>query len=294
MKKLLIIGQQSFIDMTLSKELPKEDDVDVEVYFGDELDNMSEVYAYINSTSLFGDDKYALLRKAEKLKDIESFVEISKNCIETNILVCAESLTAKFTNLFKAAGYSVLVEPKNNGATNADVREIFKNQGLEISLGSATQIITQTRGDFSLIKQEAEKMSLFLADSENKSVNHLLEHITDDSEEKVFGIIDAFSEKKSKVALSILNKIHGDDELVSQAFFMISSRMIDIYYASINNRLLSGKADFVIKKTNGYKRYWERRELAKYIGYISSLDADIKTGKKTFRDALTELISSVA
>ncbi len=293
MKKLLIVGQQHFIDSTIASNLPKDDDTDIEIYFGDEI-KLSEFYAYANSPSLFGDDKYAIVRKVDNISDVENFIENTKNCIETNIILSAEKMTDKFVKLYKAAGYDTKIEPKGANVTPDDVKHIFEKYELKISSSNAKIIAEQMRGDMMLAENEAIKLSLYLADNQDKSVDKLIEHVSGEREENIYHIVDAFSIKNSKNALLIYDKIKDSDKEVQAVFFNISSRMIDIYYAHINNRLLSGKHDFVIKKTNDYKRYWTRQEASKMIGYLSMLDVNIKSGKTTVNDAVTEILTSIA
>ena len=73
MNKIFITGSSYFVDKNIKDNLSDDEDASLEIFFGDELDK-TEFFSYINSIDLFGSEKYAVLRNAGKIKDLEALV----------------------------------------------------------------------------------------------------------------------------------------------------------------------------------------------------------------------------
>ena len=76
MEKYFITGSSYFIDKNIKLFTPKNEDLEMEIFFGDEL-NKEDFLSYINSVDLFGSPKAAIIRNAGRIKDIEQLAEIS-------------------------------------------------------------------------------------------------------------------------------------------------------------------------------------------------------------------------
>ncbi|MDE7314921.1 MAG: hypothetical protein K2N11_04385, partial [Mucispirillum sp.] len=86
MEKYFITGSSYFIDKNIKLFTPKDDDLNLEIFFGDEL-NKENFLSYINSVDLFGCPKAAIVRNAGRIKDIEQFAEIISKCLETTLII---------------------------------------------------------------------------------------------------------------------------------------------------------------------------------------------------------------
>ncbi len=88
MEKYFITGSSYFIDKNIKLFTPKDDNLDLEIFFGDEL-NKEDFLSYINSVDLFGSPKAAIIRNAGRIKDIEHLAEIMSKCSETTLIITA-------------------------------------------------------------------------------------------------------------------------------------------------------------------------------------------------------------
>ena len=136
MDKYFITGSSYFIEKNIKLYTPKDDDLDLEVFFGDEI-NREEFLGYINSVDLFGNTKAAVLRNTNKIKDIESLVlsmAKSQECVLLVTAISGEKVDQNLVKLFKSNGFNVLVEEqKKTKATIDDVIRIFKEKNILFS-----------------------------------------------------------------------------------------------------------------------------------------------------------------
>ena len=100
MNKIFITGSSYFVDKNIKDNLSDDEDASLEIFFGDELDK-TEFFSYINSIDLFGSEKYAVLRNAGKIKDLEALVTAIKVARKTNKIL--------WQNIIFSLGIKILV-----------------------------------------------------------------------------------------------------------------------------------------------------------------------------------------
>ena len=86
MEKYFITGSSYFIAKNIKLFTPQDEDSDLEIFFGDEL-NKEEFLSCINSMDLFGNPKAAVLRNAARVKDIKQLAESMSKCTETTLII---------------------------------------------------------------------------------------------------------------------------------------------------------------------------------------------------------------
>ena len=223
MDKYFITGSSYFIEKNIKLYTPKDDDLDLEVFFGDEI-NREEFLGYINSVDLFGNTKAAVLRNTNKIKDIESLVlsmAKSQECVLLVTAISGEKVDQNLVKLFKSNGFNVLVEEqKKTKATIDDVIRIFKEKNILFNYNQAELILNKCLNNLSMVENEAEKMEIYILSRKEKvPVNILLEQISGEKEETIYALTDAFGMRNLSNTLKIYSTMEKDFDNCFKIFF---------------------------------------------------------------------------
>lgn len=302
-EKSIVIGSDFFITTNVNKIIDLNEDADIEKYFGDEL-NIDEYFAFINSVSIFGNDKIAYIRNIDKIKDLTGFLKSVESCIETTLIF---STTLSLTDLekkskgiqkyLKTLNYKLIIEATVKAMSvtaSHEVVDIFKSKGVEINNMTAMQILETTSGNLTAINNEAEKFSIYLNANPNEKIADILSNLSGKKTESIYALIDAFAEKKMDTVFKIFKNIPlNENSNDYRIYYGLSKRMSNIYFAYISNKLIEEYQDFVKQKVAGNKRFWTKHEAIKMMDKFSLHDLNIKTGKIKFYEALIDIFASV-
>lgn len=292
MKKIFIYGSSHFIDKNIAQETPKNSDADIEIYFGDEL-NKADFFSFTNTVSLFGNDKYAILRNVAKTSDIDNFIQNLSKISETSLIITSESAGGKsedkLVKSFKSAGFEVREEGSFAKASNSDVLKIFKEKGIPVSMVNASYILNVSGGDMTTVESEAEKLAIYLSSNKNMTADDVVKHVSGEKEEKIYMAVSYFAQKNTKACLEIFKAVSGTSENNMFLFFSMAKFINNLYYSYIDASLSDAKTQFQ-RNLQENKRLWSRDEVAELLGYMAGLDFAIKTGRRSFENAIEDII----
>lgn len=294
MDKYFITGSSYFIEKNIKLYTPKDDDLDIEVFFGDEF-NREEFLGYINSIDLFGNTKAAVMRNANRIKEIESLVLAMSKSQECVLLVSAvvnDKIDQNLVKLFKNHGFNILVEEqKKTSVTVADVTHIFKEKNILLNYNQAELILNKCLNNLSMVENEAEKMELYiLCKKEKVPVSMLLEQISGEKEETIYVLTDAFGMRNISNTLKVYSTMDKDIDSNFRIFFSLTKRIYDLYLLFINETLLRNIKDFQLVKLKEQQKKWKQMEIIKMLDSISELDKNVKTGIISINNAVLSLI----
>lgn len=294
MDKYFITGSSYFIDKNIKQYTPDDEDLDLEVFFGDEL-KKEEFLGYINSIDLFGNTKAAVLRNVNKVKDIEPFVISMGKSQECVLLVSAlsgDKIDQNLVKLFKNNGFIVLAEEqKKTKATNDDVLKIFKSKNILLNYNQAELILHKCLNNLSMVENEADKMELYvLSQKEKVSVSLLLEQVSGEKEETIYALTDAFGMRNMANTLKIYSTMDKSVDNSFKIFFALTRRIFNIYQLFLDESLIGRIPDFQLVKIKEQQKKWKLIEVVKMLDEISELDKNIKTGQIDVNNAVLVLI----
>lgn len=297
MDKYFITGSNFFIDKNIKLCTPKDNNTNAEIFFGDEL-NKEEFFNYINSADLFGNQKVAIIRNAEKTKNIEQLVTKMSKCSETTLIVTSlikDKLDQPLINIFKKNNFTIFSEEtKKKQATVYDVIDIFKEKNIILNKEQAEIVFNKCLNNLSIVENEANKLEIYLiSQKENINTQTLLEQISDEKEENIFAIANAFATRDIKTAFNVYKMIDNSNDIHLKIFCALSQFVIQLYLLFIDETYLKQLHPYKLKILKEQKRKWTLKELIKMIDFISELDKDIKTGIKNVNNAVLSVLLSV-
>lgn len=294
MNKIFITGSSYFVDKNIKDNLSYDEDASLEIFFGDELDK-TEFFSYINSIDLFGSEKYAVLRNAGKIKDLEALVTAMAKTTECNLIisdVAKDKIDQQAIKLFKNNGFSVIAEEqKKTRATIDDVIQIFKAKKILLNYNQAELIFNKCFNNLSMVEHEADKMEIYiLTKKENVPVNVLLEEVSGEKEETIYALTDNFGMRNIAGTLKIYKTMDNSSDNNFKIFFALTRRIFQLYLLYLDIDFLKRVPDFQITKIKEQQKKWKQKEVIQIIDKISELDKDIKTGIINIDNAVISLI----
>lgn len=294
MNKIFITGSSYFVDKNIKDNLSDDEDASLEIFFGDELDK-TEFFSYINSIDLFGSEKYAVLRNAGKIKDLEALVTAMAKTTECNLIisdVAKDKIDQQAIKLFKNNGFSVIAEEqKKTRATIDDVIQIFKAKKILLNYNQAELIFNKCFNNLSMVEHEADKMEIYiLTKKENVPVNVLLEEVSGEKEETIYALTDNFGMRNIARTLKIYKTMDNSSDNNFKIFFALTRRIFQLYLLYLDIDFLKRVPDFQITKIKEQQKKWKQKEVIQIIDKISELDKDIKTGIINIDNAVISLI----
>lgn len=297
MEKYFITGSNYFIDKNIKLFTPKDEDLSIEIFFGDEL-NKEEFLSYINSIDLFGSPKAAILRNAGRVKDIEQLAEIMSKCSETTLIITTpvkDKVEQSLLKIFKNNNFKVFAEEQKKAkATLYDVIDIFKEKNIRLSQDQADILLSKCLNNLSMVAHEADKLETYiLGQKEKVPVTTLLDQLSGEKEETIFALTDAFGMRDVKTALKVYSTMDHSYDSNFKIFFALSKRILNIYLLFIDEEYLQSMHPFQLSKIKEQQKKWKIKDLLKMIDNISELDKDIKTGLKSIDNAVLAAIISV-
>lgn len=297
MEKYFITGSSYFIDKNIKLFTPKNEDLEMEIFFGDEL-NKEYFLSYINSVDLFGSPKVAVIRNAGRIKDIEQLAEIMSKCSETTLIITTsvkDKIDQSLVKIFKNNNFKVFVEEQKKAkATIDDVIDIFKEKNIRLNSEQAEILLSKCLNNLSMVSHEAEKLETYiLGQKEKVPVSTLLDQLSGEKEETIFALTDAFGMRDVKTALKVYSTMDQSYDSNFKIFFALSKRIIQLYLLNIDEDYLKPIHPFQLSKIKEQQKKWKIKEILKAIDTISELDKDIKIGLKSIDNAVLATIISV-
>ncbi len=294
MDKVYISGSSYFVDKNIKKYTKDNDEIDLEIFFGDEL-NKEEFLSYINSVDLFGNEKIAVLRNANKIKNIEQLVISMAKCQESSLIISSimgDKIDQSLTKLFQNNGFLVIIEEqKKQKATIDDVIKIFKEKNIMLNYNQGEIILNKCFNNLNMVENEADKLQLYILTKKEKiPVNTLIEEISGEKEETIFALSDAFGMRDIKSVLNIYSTMDNSSDNNFKIFYALSRRIYQIYLLFIDESFLKKVHPFQLTKIKEQQKKWKSIELVELIDKMSDLDKNIKTGVITIDNAILTLM----
>lgn len=285
--KLIILGTAGFIDAETEKIRTSLDDPEDTVWFGDEMD-LSDFFSFVSSPSLFNPIKLAIVHNADKIKELEAFMNQAHRCPEAVIVLTAAADAEKKLGAFQ--GFRLTVEKKKSRRDSVmEVKNEFEKHELPCDYGAADEIYDIFGGDIKQIRSEIDKLSIYYAFKKPSSPDKVLKLITAEKQENIFAFIDSFASRDRKSCVRILDSLIKGGEAVTIIFVLLARRMKQIYLQKKVPSALQERM-FIVNKIKSDAAKWKPSELAVLAGQFAELDYKIKTGQIRDTDAVYTLI----
>ncbi|BAI80270.1 hypothetical protein DEFDS_0792 [Deferribacter desulfuricans SSM1] len=288
-KKILIAGSDSFISDRLDELIPDDENIEIKRY-NEENFNIEEVVDFISTISLFYEDKYLIVKNIHKIKELEDSLNYFSGESEAHIVFTSEN--NNLIKLFKDH-FEIIKETKHSYKDFVvQVMEIFKSKGVDIEFNEAKEIYELCGRNIDLIKQEAEKISIFFYNQKIESFDEILKLISSSNVNLVFKFLDSFYVRDKRKTLEYLNEMISAHENLMMVFYMLAKRANEMFYYKINPELVSGHA-YKISQIKSAVSKWKLDELSQLIENLYFIDKKLKISTISLENELISLINSL-
>ena len=232
----------------------------------------------------------------EKLVVVKGYDELGGKDLELLKKYSAEP--SSFSRVVFTSGKKRKAEPKpsknlavvdldEKSSVDGEINRIAEKLGISLTPGAVGLVKSLLGEDMNLIRNELEKVSFYKKDKrvvEGKDIRNLVEKR---SEESVFSLSDAISNKDLRGSLRILSELEKNGEDPLSMLYMMARRFRQIFKTS--QLLREGRSDQEIAKAIGASRgavFYIKKSATKFgeddsgriLGLIERADYEIKNG----------------
>lgn len=294
-KLCYIAGSDFFQEEELKKILDNIEDCETEGFSAEDF-SPEFFFNFINTPSMFQENKAAIIKSAHKVKGIGDVITKCANCVEsTLIFMSAETkLNKEITKALKEAKFESLIEKKaRKYDLTGRISQMFADADFRIDSSSAMEINEIFEGDLKQISNEIEKLTLYFAYKKPNSASEIMEAVTARKQDSIFTFIDAFTARQRKSCITLLQGFINTDENLNILINLLFRRMKDLYlYINLKDQLKENRP-WMLDKLKSGARSWKKDELIKLYGLFSELDYKLKTGQVSAQNYLTTLIAGL-
>lgn len=267
------------------------DDFNIYSSSADKAD-LGEALALANTAPVFSERRLVILTGIEKLRKDpkEALIRYLENPLDSTVLVLTHNDAKKFkTEKALAAAAAAHGETANFDELKREdlalwVRNRLKENGLNGEFDAVETLCEAVGGDLNALSQEIEKLALYTADRENKSVTKedVLAEVGFSKEENPFELSNAVQYMNKRKALSLADKLLDSGEEPVGVLGKISYPVLKM--ARIKRMTGAGMAPSEIVRAAGLM-FWESalvnqaRNFPSEEIFIKTLDRIIEADK---------------
>ncbi|PLX71199.1 MAG: hypothetical protein C0602_02120 [Denitrovibrio sp.] len=294
-KLCFFAGSPFFQKEQLKNTLEPIDDCEIESFSAEDF-NPEFFFSFINSPSLFQENKAAVVKKTDKIKGAAEIIAKCGECLETNLILLSEEVKIgkEISKALNSAGFEILIEKKADKYNlRGKILQMFTNAGFKIDSASAEELNEIFQGDLTQIANEIEKLSLYFAYKKPQSTSEIMSAVTARKQDNIFTFIDAFTARQRNTCNTLMGRFLSNGENLNILVALLFKRMRDVYlFASLKEQLKENRPWMLEKLKTGI-RAWQKEDLFMLYGFFAELDYKNKTGQISVENYVTALISKL-
>ena len=254
----------------------------------DASSDVHEIVTALETPSLFGGRRLILVHDAGRLTKAQNQVLESylKAPSEGSVLVLLSTRTTPLVEAVRACGAVVALEPPRGRALVGWVRQRARNRSLRIDDRAAWALIDVIGGDLREIDSALDQLSTRRQEGSVVSLEDVNESFGRHSEEQVWALTDAVSQRKPLEAVTALRRLleQGNDPvfvlgaLAAQVRrLLIAKRHADGGPRAVASAL--GLHGYPAQKLHRQAGIYREEELTSALQILAETDLDLKTGE---------------
>lgn len=290
----ILYGLENGLIEQYIKKLKEEENIENEIKYNLNENTLEEIIQDASYLDMFGNKKmiiaYSFLDKEEDLSLLEKYYD-NKN--ENTILIFISNKEKlderkKIIKKFKQDGLLKEFNKLTEVALEDNVLNMFKKENFNIDLKSIRELINRCKNNYSMIKNEVEKLMLYKIEEKNITYEDIIEVVNKPLEDDIFKLLNAISLKNKQEIFKIYNDILSTGEDPIKIIVMMANEFRMIYQVKILYKSYTEKEIASILKIHPYRiklaveksRQYDINILKEILNKLSDLDLNIKSGKQ--------------
>ncbi len=241
-----------------------------------------------------------LLQSGRK-EDSEKMAEYIKNIPDTTCIVFVENEIDKRTKLYKSIlkhGYVAEMNHLSENEMLLWIQKKCKENHMQIENAVAVYLLRTVGGEMTQLEEEIKKLRYFLTEEAFITVKDIDAICTKSLETRIFDLVDAVANGRSKEAVTIYRNLILMKEsplmvlaMVIRQFRMILQCKILLEQGQTQSEIAQkiGVRDFVVRQCLQQSKHFTKEELQNALENCLNIDTNIKTGKEN-PDLAVELL----
>ena len=207
----LFYGEEAYLKQQYKNRLkdavlPEGDTINLSIYSGKGID-VEEMIAQADTMPFFAEHRLLLIEDSGFFKNAnQQLADYIPSIPEGTIMLFVESEVDKRGKLYKAVnkkGSVVEFTAQNEQTLTRWILGILKSEKKMITSGAMKLFLEKTGTDMERIRQELEKLICYCMEKESITEEDVAVICSEQTENKIFDMINAMAEKKQKKAMEL-------------------------------------------------------------------------------------------
>ena len=292
----LFYGEEAYLKQQYKNRLknavlPEGDTINLSIYSGKGID-VKEMIAQADTMPFFAEHRLLLIEDSGFFKNAnQQLAEYIPSIPEETIMLFVESEVDKRGKLYKAVskkGSVVEFTAQNEQTLTRWILGILKTEGKMITSGAMKQFLEKTGTDMERIRQELEKLICYCMEKESITEEDVAVICSEQTENKIFDMINAMAEKKQKKAMELYYDLLALKEPPMRILYLLARQFNGIL--QVKESLMRGNANaqiaremgvapFIVGKYAAQAKYFESAQIKEALRDVAETEEAVKTGK---------------
>ena len=292
----LFYGEEAYLKQQYKNRLkdavlPEGDTINLSIYSGKGID-VEEMIAQADTMPFFAEHRLLLIEDSGFFKNAnQQLADYIPSIPEGTIMLFVESEVDKRGKLYKAVnkkGSVVEFTAQNEQTLTRWILGILKSEKKMITSGAMKQFLEKTGTDMERIRQELEKLICYCMEKESITEEDVAVICSEQTENKIFDMINAMAEKKQKKAMELYYDLLALKEPPMRILYLLARQFNGIL--QVKESLMRGNANaqiaremgvapFIVGKYAAQAKYFESAQIKEALRDFAETEEAVKTGK---------------
>ena len=292
----LFYGEEAYLKQQYKNRLkdavlPEGDTINLSIYSGKGID-VEEMIAQADTMPFFAEHRLLLIEDSGFFKNAnQQLADYIPSIPEGTIMLFVESEVDKRGKLYKAVnkkGSAVEFTAQNEQTLTRWILGILKSEKKMITSGAMKLFLEKTGTDMERIRQELEKLICYCMEKESITEEDVAVICSEQTENKIFDMINAMAEKKQKKAMELYYDLLALKEPPMRILYLLARQFNGIL--QVKESLMRGNANaqiaremgvapFIVGKYAAQAKYFESAQIKEALRDFVETEEAVKTGK---------------
>ena len=292
----LFYGEEAYLKQQYKNRLkdavlPEGDTINLSIYSGKGID-VEEMIAQADTMPFFAEHRLLLIEDSGFFKNAnQQLADYIPSIPEGTIMLFVESEVDKRGKLYKAVnkkGSVVEFTAQNEQPLTRWILGILKSEKKMITSGAMKLFLEKTGTDMERIRQELEKLICYCMEKESITEEDVAVICSEQTENKIFDMINAMAEKKQKKAMELYYDLLALKEPPMRILYLITRQFnLLMQVKELSEEGYSAKkiserlkmAGFIVRNCLRQAEYFSLKTLKEALQDCVRMEEAVKTGR---------------
>ena len=281
---ILIVGEDSLIDLEIDKILKKEKNYSQIKY--DSTIPCDKIIEELNTIDMFYDKKIVIVKDFLNIKEQDPLIDYIEKSKDNNILILSTTSLDERRKIVKVLKEKAKVIDTKNTNIDTFIKESFKDY--EIDYQTINMLKEYTNNNYQKIEKEIDKLKMLKFDEKKITKEDIKEVTLKDFDTNIFDFLKAINNKNKKEALDIYYKLSQNKEDEIKIIGTLANNYRLLYKikvlsnTTLDNDIMTKcniKNPYRLKILKQESYNYSEKYLLNMLKKLSELDIKIKSGQ---------------